>query len=312
MISTSVRVLSVSREAEDVLSFVLTDPSDPSGAPLPPWTPGAHVDVLLPGGLERQYSLCGDPANRDSYRIAVLREQPSRGGSAHLHDEVKPGSILEIREPRNNFPLTEAESYVLIAGGIGITPLLPMIRELDGRGAAWQLHYGGRQRARMAFAAELAAYGEKVSWYPEDECGLIPLEQILGQVTQGTLVYCCGPEPLLAAVEQRAEPAILRTERFHPKEIETGPDRPLTVELALSGQTVEVPAHMSILDALERAGADVPSSCREGTCATCETTVLEGEIDHRDSVLTPEEQESGRTMLICVSRARADRLVLDA
>lgn len=308
--SARVRVRSIGYESEDVLSFVLTDLA---GAQLPPWAPGAHVDVLLPNGMERQYSLCGDPANRDNYRIAVLREQPGRGGSAYLHEEVRPGSVLEIRPPRNNFPLAEADRYVLIAGGIGITPLLPMISQLDQQGAEWRLHFGGRHRARMAFAEELASYGDRVSWYPEDECGLIPLNEIVGQVPPGTLVYCCGPEPLLAAVERTCRPDVLRMERFHPKEIETtGPDRPITVVLSRSGRTIEVPAGLSILDSLERAGEDVPSSCREGTCATCETPVLEGEIDHRDSILSPEERKSGKTMMICVSRAHTDRLVLDA
>lgn len=292
-----------------MLSFVLIDPA---GAPLPPWEPGAHVDVVLPDGVVRQYSLCGDPGDRDSYRIAVLLEEQGRGGSAWLHEKVRPGTLLEIREPRNNFPLAAADRYVLIAGGIGITPLLPMMRELDRRGAAWQLHYGGRSGARMAFAGELAAYGERVRRYPQDECGLIPLAEILDPVATGTLVYCCGPEPLLDAVEKSCAPDVLRVERFHPREIETGPDRPMTVVLGRSGRTIEVPAEETVLDALERAGADVLWSCREGTCATCETPVLEGEIDHRDSILTPQERESGETMMICVSRARTDRLVLDA
>ena len=310
MISTPVRVRSVSYEAEDVLSFVLTDPA---GTPLPEWTPGAHVDVVLPDGLVRQYSLCGDPADRAGYRIAVLREEDSRGGSAYLHEQVRPGSKLEIRAPRNNFPLLEAARYVLIAGGIGITPLLPMVREVEGKGAEWRLHYGGRRRSRMAFADELTAYGDRVRWYPEQECGLIPLAEILADAGSGALVYCCGPEPLLAAVEGSCRPEILRTERFHPKEVAvSGPDRPITVVLQRSGRSVEVPATRSILDALERAGEDVPSSCREGTCATCETPVLEGEIDHRDSILTAEEKQAGKTMMICVSRAHSDRLVLDA
>ncbi|APE34365.1 oxidoreductase [Nocardia mangyaensis] len=309
MISAIVRIRSISYEAEGVLSFVLIDPA---GAPLPPWEPGAHVDVVLPDGVVRQYSLCGDPGDRDSYRIAVLLEEQGRGGSAWLHEKVRPGTLLEIREPRNNFPLAAADRYVLIAGGIGITPLLPMMRELDRRGAAWQLHYGGRSAARMAFAGELAAYGERVRRYPQDECGLIPLAEILDPVATGTLVYCCGPEPLLDAVEKSCAPDVLRVERFHPREIETGPDRPMTVVLRRSGRTIEVPAEETVLDALERAGADVLWSCREGTCATCETPVLEGEIDHRDSILTPQERESGETMMICVSRARTDRLVLDA
>ncbi|MFF2084448.1 PDR/VanB family oxidoreductase [Nocardia sp. NPDC058176] len=292
-----------------MLSFVLIDPA---GAPLPPWEPGAHVDVVLPDGVVRQYSLCGDPADRDSYRIAVLLEEQGRGGSAWMHEKVRPGTLLEIREPRNNFPLAAADRYVLIAGGIGITPLLPMIRELDRSGAAWELHYGGRSAERMGFAGELAAYGERVRRYPQDECGLIPLPEILDPVAAGTLVYCCGPGPLLDAVEKSCTPDVLRVERFHPRELETGPDRPMTVVLNRSGRTIEVPADETVLDALERVGADVLWSCREGTCATCETPVLEGEIDHRDSILTAKERESGETMMICVSRARTDRLVLDA
>ncbi|MFF5032315.1 PDR/VanB family oxidoreductase [Nocardia salmonicida] len=310
MISAIVRIRSITYESEGVLSFVLTDPG---GAPLPPWAPGAHVDVVLPDGVVRQYSLCGDPANRDSYRIAVLLEDQGRGGSAWMHEKVRPGTLLEIREPRNNFPLAPAASYLLIAGGIGITPLLPMIRELEQRGAAWQLHYGGRTDARMAFAEELSGYGARVRRYAQDEVGLMPLAEILAPVGSDTLVYCCGPEPLLTAVEQHCVSEALRVERFHPKEIaSTGPDRPTTVVLNRSGRTIDVPADSSVLDALERAGADVLWSCREGTCATCETTVLEGEVEHRDSVLTPAEQESGKTMMICVSRARTDRLVLDA
>jgi ferredoxin-NADP reductase len=267
------------------------------------------VDVVLPRGLVRQYSLCGDPRDRQSYRIAVLRENPGRGGSRYLHDEVQAGARLEVGAPRNNFPLTEAAQYTLIAGGIGITPILPMIRELDRRGASWHLHYGGRTRARMAFSGELASHSSHVTWYPQDECGLIPVARMLSGAPG--LVYCCGPEPLLAAVEDACPAGRLRTERFHPKEI-IGPDRPVTVVLSRSGRALEVPAGESILDAMERAGEDVPSSCREGTCATCETTVLEGEVEHRDSVLTPAEQESGQTMMICVSRALTDRLVLDA
>ncbi|MBC7305045.1 MAG: oxidoreductase [Nocardia sp.] len=308
--SAIVRIRSITYESEGVLSFVLTDPG---GAPLPPWEPGAHVDVVLPDGDVRQYSLCGDPADRHSYRIAVLREEQGRGGSAWMHEKARPGTLLEIREPRNNFPLAPAASYCLIAGGIGITPLLAMIRELEQHGAAWQLHYGSRMRARMAFVDELSGYGARVRLYAQDEVGLMPLAEILEPLASGMLVYCCGPEPLLHAVERHCAAEVLRVERFHPKEIATTePDRPSTVVLNRSGRTVEVPAGSTVLDALERAGADVLWSCREGTCATCETTVLEGEVEHRDSVLTPAEQESGKTMMICVSRARTDRLVLDA
>jgi ferredoxin-NADP reductase len=307
------RVVRATREAEDVLSFAL---ADPTGADLPAWTPGAHIDVRLTAELSRQYSLCGDPADRRHWRIAVLLEQPGRGGSRYLHERVTTGSLLSVGAPRNNFPLIEADRYEFIAGGIGITPLLPMIAAVHANGADWQLHYGGRLRERMAFLPELAAYAARVRVHPEAELGLLPLAEILGAAADGAAVYCCGPEPLLKAVEQvhggRAA-GTLHVERFHAKEIETNPaaDGGFEVVLNSTGAVVPVLAGQSILAALTRAGLDVPSSCLEGTCATCETTVLAGEVDHRDSVLTEDEQAAGRTMMLCVSRARSPRLVLD-
>ncbi|MFI5606894.1 PDR/VanB family oxidoreductase [Amycolatopsis sp. NPDC051903] len=297
-----VQVTAKTREAEDVVSFAL------SGDGLPPWTPGAHVDVEVRPGVNRQYSLCGDPAERGCWRIAVLREDPSRGGSRYLHEEVPAGSSLRVGEPRNNFALEPAPAYAFVAGGIGITPLLPMIRAVAASGAEWTLHYGARTRARMAFLDELAAYGDRVRVLPEDEHGLLPLADI---VAGGGLVYCCGPEPLLAAAERLCPADRLRLERFRPREEEFGPAGAFEVFASLSGQTVEVAATESVLDALDLAGVGVPSSCREGTCGTCETTVLDGEVEHRDSVLSEEERTSGKTMMICVSRARSARLVLD-
>jgi ferredoxin-NADP reductase len=290
--------------AEGVLSFVLT------GGDLPPWEPGAHVDVEIKPGLVRQYSLCGDPADRACWRIAVLREDPGRGGSRYLHDEVRPGAQLRVSEPRNNFPLTAAPEYVFVAGGIGITPLLPMLRQAADRGADWTLYYGGRRRDRMAFLDELAAYGERVRVLPEDEYGLLPLAEIFA--AGDAPVYCCGPEPLLAAAERTGPPGRLRVERFRPRgDLDAAPAEGFDVLASSSGQTVRVATGESILDALDAAGILMPSSCREGTCGSCETTVLEGEVDHRDSVLSAQERESGKTMMVCVSRARSARLVLD-
>jgi ferredoxin-NADP reductase len=259
------------------------------GDPLPSWKPGAHIDVVLEPGLIRQYSLCGDPADPGVWRVAVLREPVGRGGSSYVHDRLSAGMKVRVRGPRNHFPLLEAAEYLFIAGGIGITPILPMIAAVDAAGARWRLVYGGRERASMAFLDELARYGDRVQIRPQGETGLLDLDTLLAEPRPGTLVYCCGPEPLLAAVEQRCAgwpPDALRVERFAPKPMETSPDRPFEVSLSSSGVTVPVPAGTSILQALEDSGVTVLSSCQEGTCGTCETGVLEGQPEHRDSVLT--------------------------
>ncbi|WP_250285289.1 MULTISPECIES: 2Fe-2S iron-sulfur cluster-binding protein [unclassified Frankia] len=306
-------VVSRTVEADDVVSLTL---ADPGGRPLAPWAPGAHVDVVTGPGRVRQYSLCGDPADHATWRVAVLREAAGRGGSAYLHDEAHAGSTLEVGAPRNNFPLVDAGRYVLIAGGIGITPLLPMIAELTGRGADWTLLYGGRQRTSMAFLPTLSAYGDRVVVHPERERGLLPLGTVLARPEEGTAVYCCGPEGLLGAVEAACgswPPSALHVERFRPREPagDAAADTAFDVLIASTGQRVRVAAGRSILEALERTGLDMPSSCREGTCGNCETRFVEGEVDHRDSVLSPQEQRDGDAMMICVSRARGDQLVLD-
>ncbi|MEU9559821.1 PDR/VanB family oxidoreductase [Streptomyces fumanus] len=283
----------------------------PLGEPLPEWTPGAHLDLLLAPDLERQFSLCGDPADREVWRVAVLREPAGRGGSAYVHEKLAPGAEVRVRGPRNHFPLEPAPRYRFVAGGIGITPILPMLAAAEAAGAEWTLLYGGRSRASMAFTGELAAYGDRVTLAPEDETGLLDLAAVLDHLPPDTLVYCCGPGPLLDAVEERCPPQVLRTERFRPKERPAGEDEEFEVVLARSGRSVTVPPHVSVLDAVRAAGAEVLYSCAEGTCGTCETEVVEGVPDHRDSVLTEEERAAGETMLICVSRCRGKRLVLD-
>ncbi|MZF84566.1 PDR/VanB family oxidoreductase [Streptomyces sp. SID5643] len=294
--------------AEGVLALTLRHPL---GEPLPAWEPGAHVDVLLGPGLERQYSLCGDPADRSAWRIAVLREPAGRGGSAHVHEQLGEDAKVRVRGPRNNFRLEPAPRYRFVAGGIGITPLLPMLAAAEAAGAEWTLLYGGRTRGSMAFAGELRRYGDRVTFAPEDETGLLDLPSVLDDVPEGTLVYCCGPGPLLDAVEARCPSGVLRVERFQPKEQETGGNTAFEVELARSGRTLTVAPDVSVLDAVRGAGVEVLYSCTEGTCGTCETDVLDGEPDHRDSVLTDDERAAGETMLICVSRCRGGRLVLD-
>ncbi|MFF4627827.1 PDR/VanB family oxidoreductase [Streptomyces griseorubiginosus] len=294
--------------ADGVLALTLRHPL---GEQLPAWEPGAHIDVLLGPGLERQYSLCGDPADRARWRIAVLREPVGRGGSAHVHEQVNQGDKVRVRGPRNHFALRPAPRYLFIAGGIGITPILPMLAAAEAEGAQWSLLYGGRTRNSMAFTEELSRYGDRVTVAPQDETGLLDLPSVLDGVPEGTLVYCCGPGPLLDAVEQRCPAGLLHVERFAPKEQEEGENTEFEVELAQTGTTVTVPADVSVLDAVRASGVEVLFSCTEGTCGTCETDVLEGTPDHRDSVLTDEEREAGETMMICVSRCRGRRLVLD-
>ncbi|OKJ95253.1 ferredoxin [Streptomyces sp. CB03234] len=299
--------------AEGVALLTLTHPA---GSPLPEWRPGAHIDLVLGPDLVRQYSLCSDPADRSRWQVAVLREPESRGGSAWVHERLHEGAAVGVRGPRNHFALEPSPRYLFIAGGIGITPILPMVDEARRQGADWHLAYGGRSRRTMAFRERLeAAYGQRVSVRPQDAYGALDLDGLLGTPRPGTLVYCCGPEGLLKAVEQRcsAWPAgALRIERFTPGDRGPyGPDDAFDVELARSGVTVTVPPGKSVLRAVEEAGVQVLSSCQEGTCGTCETTVLDGAVDHRDSLLTPAEQAAHDTMFICVSRAACPRLVLD-
>jgi len=288
----------------------------PCGEPFGEWEPGAHVDLVLRKDLVRQYSLCGDPADRSVLRIAVLREPDGRGGSAYVHDELAEGTRVRIRGPRNHFPLVPAPRYLFLAGGIGITPLVPMIARADAAGADWRLVYGGRTRAAMAFRAELEQrWGDRVAIRPQDETGLPDLDAALDQAGADAAVYCCGPEGLLKAVEQRCasrRAGSLHVERFTPRAgADAGERTSFEVELAASGRTVTVPADKSILEAVEEAGVPVLFSCQEGTCGTCETPVLGGVPDHRDSLLTEEERAAGDTMMICVSRSCGPRLVLD-
>lgn len=295
---------------------VLLEFRDPQGRDLPSWDPGAHVDLLLPGDMVRQYSLCGDPSDRKAWQVAVLREPEGRGGSVYLHDVLAEGSVLDARGPRNNFPLEPTDSYLFIAGGIGVTPLLPMIQAVHARGARWELVYGGRTRASMSFVDQLERrYGDRVIVRPQDEFGLLDLDGLLGTVRPDTAVYCCGPEPLLQAVETACEPwpsGALHVERFAPKELEE-PALAVSfeVELEQSGLTLTVPPGKSIMQVLEENGVEVVSSCQEGTCGACETVVLSGTPEHRDSLLTPAEREANETMMVCVSRSLTPRLVLD-
>ncbi|CAM5231218.1 PDR/VanB family oxidoreductase [Streptomyces avidinii] len=300
----ALRALIISRTepAQGVLQLTLESPD------LPAWSPGAHVDVTLPSGLVRQYSLCGDPADDGRYTIAIRLVEDGRGGSREAHAQLVEGAELELRPPRNRFELVPAASYVFVAGGIGITPILPMLRAATAAGTDWTLLYGGRTLDSMPFLDDLAPYGDRVSVLAEDETGLPDLAPVAA-AGPGTPIYCCGPEPLMAAVTAAAaDPASVHLERFAPA-TEPGPGRAFTVELRRSGRVVEVAADESTLAAVRRELPDTPYSCEQGFCGTCQHRVLAGGVDHRDELLTDQERED--SMLLCVSRAQGDRLVLD-
>jgi len=311
------RVTAVAHDGPDVAVVSL---AGASGAALPPWTAGAHIDVrvpMAPDGAWRSYSLCGVPGD-PGWRIAVRRVDGGRGASAWLHERLAVGDTLEAKAPRNTFSLVDAPRYLLIAGGIGITPLLPMVDALARRGRPWHLLYVGSRRERMPFLPDLATYGAAVRVWETGQRGRPDLGAMLVAAPADTTVYCCGPESLVEACEaivaSAATPWALRVERFRPRpgmSASRPGDRAFDVELARSGERVRVGPDETVLAALERADVVVPSTCREGICGSCETVVLAGAVDHRDAVLTDGERRQGRTMLVCVSRARADALVLD-
>ncbi|MFI6515742.1 PDR/VanB family oxidoreductase [Spirillospora sp. NPDC050679] len=309
--TVDLQVVAKTPVADGVVTLTL---ARPDGGRLPDWTPGAHVDLVLPNGLTRQYSLCGDRWDAHAYRVGVLREPGGRGGSAFVHDELAEGTRIAIGGPRNNFRLVPAEHYLFIAGGIGITPLLPMIDQAERLGTPWRLLYGGRTRASMAFLDELRPYGDRVEVRPQDEHGLLDLDACLSDPPPATKVYCCGPAPLLDAVERRCAawpPGRLRTERFVASQGSDARDESFEVELRRSGNTLTVDPGQSLLQALDTAGAGVLSSCGQGLCGTCEVPVLNGVPDHRDSLLDDDERAAGDCMFVCVSRSLSPRLVLD-
>lgn len=308
----AVRVLEHRVVAADVVELIL---GATGHAPLPEWTPGAHIDLVLGDQLVRQYSLAGDPADRYRWRLGVLREESGRGGSEFVHTRLAPGDVLRVRGPRNHFELVTARRYIFVAGGIGITPLLPMIAAVNAAGVEWSLLYGGRTRQSMAFCPELEHYGSRITLRPEDEFGLLDLDSLLADPVAGVSIYCCGPEPLLAAIEKiayRWPEGALHVERFaaRPEAFDV-PTGGFEVELRRSGLTVHVPPDRSILDVVTAAGVPVLSSCKDGICGTCQTAVLDGVLEHHDSVLSMGERKAGKTMMLCVSRALGPRLVLD-
>lgn len=314
-------LLSINRVSYETPDIVVLELSGKGAEPLPSWAPGAHIDLVLASGKIRQYSLCGDPSDTLKYRVAVLRETSGRGGSQEIHEIARDNAVIAVRGPRNHFELVDAKAYLFIAGGIGITPMLPMIRAAQAAGSPWRLVYGGRSRATMGFLDEIARNGGgTVTLLPEDEAGRPDLDGLLASVSPDEAVYGCGPGAMLTALEEAAARRglsdALHIERFGAAENTPPPaglsgDTAFEVELRASGITLQVPADRSLGDTLLDAGIPVPFSCQEGYCGSCETSVIEGVPDHRDTILTDEEKAGGQMMMVCCGRSKTPRLVLD-
>jgi vanillate O-demethylase ferredoxin subunit len=308
-----VRVKAVAWESDEVKQFELRCLD---GAQLPAFTAGAHIDVHLPNGLVRSYSLTNSQSERHRYVIGVAKDRNSRGGSRYMHEGVMAGDIISISPPRNNFPLREdSPMTILIAGGIGITPIIGMIHRLEELGEPWSLHYGARNRRVAAFLDLLAPYEDRVNLAFDDVSNgrFLDLDRIIADAPATSDVYCCGPSGMLAAFERAT--AALPPGRVH-REYFSARDVPASsggfiVELARSGLSVPVPAGRTILAALLEAGIAVPHSCLQGVCGTCETRVISGLPDHRDVILSEAERAAGKAMMICCSGAKSSRLVLD-
>jgi ferredoxin-NADP reductase len=312
----TVKVDSVTAVAERIVKLRLRAPD---GRPLPRWAPGSHIDIQCGDtGLSRQYSLCGDPAEREVFEVAVLNEPAGRGGSAWLHQHVKAGDSLKIRGPRNHFRLDESCGTVLfVAGGIGITPISAMARRAKALGLDYALHYSGRTRASMAMLAELAhLHGPRLSVYVSAEGTRNHIEQLLAARDRRTQIYACGPASLLKALEAACvgwPDDALHIERFESVlgKLDPALEHAFEVELKDSGVSVRVPPDQTLLQALRGANIDVQSDCEEGLCGSCEVRVLDGAVDHRDVVLTRAEKEANSRMMACCSRARGSKIVLE-
>lgn len=314
----NLRVAAVHAEARDVMRLEL---EDPQGALLPSFEPGAHLTLHLPNGLQRQYSLAGDWRDRSRYVLGVGRAAESRGGSDYMHTMLRCGSGIACSPPANNFALVaDAPRYLFIAGGIGITPLLAMVRWCEANAKPWNLVYAARSRVRMGFYEQLHAFAGRVRLHCDDELGgPLAVAPLLADVAAGTHVYCCGPAPLMEAVREHGShlpPETLHFEWFSAPAAPAAPSADASadgfwIDLQRSGVSLHVPPGQSVLEVLEANGHEVPFSCREGVCGTCETAVCAGEPEHLDYVYPPAQRASLRTMLVCVSRAKSPRLALD-
>ena len=295
---------------------VVLELASADGQALPAFTAGAHVDVHMAAGLVRQYSLCGDPADGDMYRLGVLRDANSRGGSIAVH-ALQPGAGLCISAPRNLFALVPGAShYILLGGGIGITPMIAMAHELHATGCSFELHYKGRSQSRCAFVDELTsgAFSDQVFTHFGDQGPQLDLAAVFGSAPPGSHVYTCGPVGFMDWVVENARALGFEEQQIHREYFQAEADTAgagFEVVAARSGKSVPVAQGQTIVDALGAVGIKVDVSCEQGVCGTCLCDVLEGEPDHRDVYLTEEEKQTNEQIVLCCSRARTSRLVLD-
>ncbi|HEY8578257.1 MAG TPA: PDR/VanB family oxidoreductase [Beijerinckiaceae bacterium] len=286
----------------------------PDGAALPGAEPGAHIDLHLANGMMRQYSLVTADGDPTAYVVGIKRDRASRGGSIYIHDQLRVGQTLKIGGPRNNFPLKEDAAHtVLIAGGIGITPIWCMAQRLQKRGRSYELHYACRDRNEAAFLEELQRLSQAKLHFDSEAGGFLDLKPIVAGAPAGAHFYCCGPIPMLEGYEAATKalpPEQVHVEYFSAKE-EAATGGGYVVELKRSGQEFAIPEGKTILQVLRDAGVDIPYSCEEGVCGACETAVVSGAPDHRDNILTESERKANKTMMICCSGSKSARLVLD-
>ncbi|MAO49820.1 MAG: oxidoreductase [Pusillimonas sp.] len=317
MSQLSVKVVNKTQEAEDIVSLEL---ASTDGKTLPSFSAGAHIDVNVPGGLTRQYSLLNDSGEQHRYVIGVLRDPESRGGSTAIHDKVNVGDVLQISEPKNHFPLVKSQRSVLFAGGIGVTPILCMARRLSAANADFQMHYCARTPERMAFKGDIesSAFAGRVQFHFDngDDAQKLKLEEVLAEPQSGTHIYICGPTGFIDYVVNTAKAQGWPTEQVHLEyfggvEVDTSDDESFEVKIASTGQTFTVPADKSITQVLDENDVFIPVSCEEGVCGTCLVRVLEGEPEHRDLYLTDSEHAANDQMTPCCSRSKSSVLVLD-
>ncbi|WP_299847823.1 PDR/VanB family oxidoreductase [uncultured Roseovarius sp.] len=309
-----VRIAKIRDEATDVRSYRL----EPEGGEnLPEFTAGSHVDVFISEGLSRQYSICSDPADTGYYRVGIQKDANSTGGSEAVFREFAEGQVIEISEPRNHFRLKEdGVDFTLIGGGIGITPILAMAQRLAGLGKSFRLYYLARSEDRFGFADLLkdSALSDKISYHNDAKDGLPDLAAMIGAHEAGRHVYCCGPTPLMDAVKDTCRawpPMTVHFEHFTAVQSDTAEDTAFEVQLGQGGEVLTVGADQTLLEVLRAHGLEIETQCTQGLCGTCEQAVLEGDVDHRDLVLDDDEKAENSCMMVCVSRAKSGRLVLD-
>jgi ferredoxin-NADP reductase len=310
------RAMRLSAMFDGARDIVLYEFRPTDGGAVSHFSAGAHVDLHLPNGMLRQYSLANDPRETHRYLLGIKNDPASRGGSRYIHEQLRPGMVLQVGQPRNNFPLDESAAHsVFIAGGIGITPIRCMLHRAEALGLSWELHYAVRDREDLAFAEEIAS-DPRVHTHVDAEHDGTPLNMrsIADGLREDAHAYCCGPGPMIEAFERSFDalpPGRRHVEHFSAPKVAPEPGGAFRIVLVRSARTLDVGADQTILEVVREAGIDAEASCEQGICGSCEVRVISGEPDHRDILLSPEERAGAKCMMICCSRSKSAELVLD-